>query len=172
MSEQPDYQEVREHFIQFMEGLAEQRGFKSIHGRILACFLMTQGPLTQDEISSWTGYSISAVSRALDQLTSLGSVRRYKQAGNRSYLYELSMSMGSILIGALVQWITLARRSMGFIGSMIQTLSQLRVEELNEEQANEARKLRARLSELSSALTKAVPLFEKVVTELSEVDSF
>lgn len=55
---------------------------------------------------------------------------------------------------------------------MIQTLSQLRVEELNEEQANEARKLRARLSELSSALTKAVPLFEKVVTELSEVDSF
>ncbi len=171
MSSQSVFLEIRARFIQFMEGLAEQRGFKSIHGRILACFMMNQTPLTQEEMSSWTGYSISSISRALDQLTSLGSVRRYKQSGIRSYFYELSIPLGSILTGALAQWIALAQKSMGPIDSMTSTLSNLRMDELDGKQAKEAKQLRIRLSELSISLTKAIPLLEKLMTELSEVNS-
>ncbi len=54
---------------------------------------------------------------------------------------------------------------------MTSTLSNLRMDELDGKQAKEAKQLRIRLSELSISLTKAIPLLEKLMTELSEVNS-
>ena len=73
-------EEIRNQFSRIVERSVEQRGFKTCHGRILAYLLISNQPSTQQEIVEGTGYSISAISRTLDELENLGSINKFKKS--------------------------------------------------------------------------------------------
>ncbi|MGD2072998.1 MAG: hypothetical protein PVG65_05875 [Candidatus Thorarchaeota archaeon] len=166
----PEFQELRKRFIQFMEQLVEQRGFKSVHGRILACLILSDTPQSQNDIAQWSQYSVSTVSRALEQMVRLGSVSRFKQPGIRSYVYEVGRTIADLIIGALESWLLMIERTMQPIASMVQTAKKIDISKLNDKEASEIRQLTRLLIEMESTLDKASPIFKETLQKLRIVN--
>lgn len=165
-----EYNHIRTQFIQLLERITEQRGFKPIHGRILACFFLSDQPRSQHFIAEWTGYSVSAVSRTLDQLMKIGSIQRYKEPGERSYRYQIRASMPSLFIGAIEQWLRMVELIRNPIHQLAQDAKRLKRAQLNSIQATEAQLLVTQLNKLDSALEKGIPLFEALIRQLEILD--
>lgn len=161
-----DFDNLRTQFIQFIEQLVEQRGFKSVHGRILACLMLSETPQSQHNIASWARYSVSTVSRALDQMVRLGSIRRFKQPGVRSYVYEVGSTLADLIIGALESWLFVIEKTQQPIASMASTAKKFEPSKLNQRDAFESKKLSQLLVEMESTLSKARPIFEETVQKL------
>ncbi len=166
-----DFNLLRTQFIQFLERIVEERGFTPLHGRILACLFLSSQARTQYTIAQWTGYSISAVSRALDQLVALGSIRRYKTPGERSYNYESGTSMPQLFIGAIEQWLAIVERVQQPISAMAQAAKQLDTSPLPATDAAEATLLTQQLHQLDRTLYQIKPFFRELVQKLRSLDS-
>lgn len=165
-----EYQQIRTRFIQLLERITEQRGFKPIHGRILACLFLSDQPRTQQSIAEWTGYSISAVSRALNQLESLGSVSRYKEPGDRRYQYQIGASITYLFVGAIESWLRIVEVVRHPIQQLAQSAHHLDVSKLTSKHSREAQLLIAQLDQLDSTLEKIVPFFQALVHQLESLD--
>lgn len=166
-----DFQSVRSQFIQLLEHIAEERGYKPIHGRILACLFLAPQPLSQQSIAQWTGYSISAISRTLDQLVNLGSVRRFKEPGHRSYLYQIGTSITSLFVGAIERWLIIAERVHEPITSLAESARRLDRSLLNEPKLTEAQLLAQQLEQLEKTLSHAIPIFKELSRQLKNLNS-
>jgi DNA-binding transcriptional regulator GbsR (MarR family) len=161
-----EFHELRKQFIRFMEVLVERRGFKSVHGRILACLLLSSSPQSQQNIANWSKYNISTVSRALDQMVRLGSVRKFKQPGIRSYLYEVSSTIANLIIGALESWLSMIGKMRQPIASMVRATKRIDKSNLDDRDAIESQRLAQLLVEMDSTLSKAKPIFEETIQKL------
>jgi DNA-binding transcriptional regulator GbsR (MarR family) len=161
-----EFHTLRRQFTQFMEQLVEQRGFKSMHGRILTCLMLSNTPQSQYNIAQWTKYSISTVSRALDQMVRLGSIRRFKQPGIRSYVYEIGTTTAALIIGALESWLLMVEKAREPIASMAKTAKKIDVLKLKDKEASESQRLTQLLSEMETTLENAKPIFEETVQKL------
>jgi DNA-binding transcriptional regulator GbsR (MarR family) len=161
-----EFHDLRRRFIQFMERLVEQRGFKSVHGRILACLILLDTPQSQHNIARWSKYSVSTVSRALDQMVSLGSVRRFKKPGIRSYVYEVGSTVADLIIGALENWLFMVEKTEQPIAKMSKKAKKIDISKMNEEAASECQRLSQLLIEMENTLNKVKPIFEETVHKL------
>lgn len=162
----PEFHELRKKFIQFIEQLVEQRGFKSVHGRILACLILSNTPQSQNSIALWSKYDISTVSRALDQMVRLGSVRRFKQPGVRNYVYEIGSTIADMIIGALESWLLVIEKMEQPIASMVKSAKKINVSKLNENEASESQRLSYILVEMEGTINKVKPIFEETAQKL------
>ncbi len=165
-----EYHQIRTQFIQLLERITEERGFKPIHGRILACLFLSDQPRNQQSIAEWSGYSVSAVSRTLDQLMKIGSIRRYKEPGERSYRYQIGASMPSLFIGAIGQWLKMVELVRTPIHQLAQAAKRLKRVQLNSIQAKEVQLLVTQLRKLDLTLEKGIPLFEALIRQLEILD--
>jgi len=71
-------QEIKAEFVQIYEDMLRAKGLPTIFGRIMATLLLEGRELSHKEISNLTGYSISSVSRTLDQMVRMGIVHKHK----------------------------------------------------------------------------------------------
>lgn len=84
------YKEVREQFVKLIERLAEGSGLNPLTGKIMAQFYLSpQQSMTQKEIAKIIGKSQSTVSRLLDPMVEVGTIRRSGSGGRDGYLYKL-----------------------------------------------------------------------------------
>lgn len=166
-----DFQSIRTQFIQLLEQIAEERGFKPIHGRILASLFLAPQPRSQQSIAQWTGYSISAISRTLDQLVNLGSVRRFKEPGHRSYLYQIGTSMTSLFVSAIERWLIITERAHEPIASLAESARRLDHSLLNVSEMTEAKLLARQLEQLEKTLSQAMPIFKELLQQLRKLNS-
>jgi DNA-binding transcriptional regulator GbsR (MarR family) len=158
--------EVREQFIQLLERITEQRGFQPIHGRILAGLFLSDRSLTQKELADWSGYSVSAVSRTLDQMVALGSVRRYKEPGRRSFQYELVASLPSLFVGPIERWLQVVDASQNAFRQLVEKAQQVDVTSLLASQVKEVNLLTTHLQQLVDTLQTITPMFQELVNRL------
>ena len=149
-----------------MERLVQQRGFKAVHGRILACLFLAEHPRTQQEISEWTGYSVSAISRALEQLMMLGSVRRHKKAGIRSHSYGIGTSIAGMIVGALTRWVTMIHEVQVPFTEIARTADRLDTTSLPGAEVLEVKLLVQQMKQLEITLSKAEPVLQDMLTKL------
>jgi DNA-binding transcriptional regulator GbsR (MarR family) len=77
----------REAILGTFEALFKARGLGAIHGRVFGAILLAVDPMTQDEIGEFTGYSVPAVSSAIDELVRVGLVSRQKRQDSRKNYY-------------------------------------------------------------------------------------
>jgi DNA-binding transcriptional regulator GbsR (MarR family) len=165
-----EYRTLRGQFIRLMERIAEERGFKPIHGRVLACLFLASSPLSQRAIADWTGYSVSGVSRVLDQLVTLGSVRRFKEPGNRYYSYEIGTSLSSLFIGAIERWLTVVQRAEIPIASLTEAADRVDFKKLAHTEQTEAEQMLRQLKQLRDTLQSVKALFEDLLNRLVALD--
>jgi DNA-binding transcriptional regulator GbsR (MarR family) len=88
--------EIKEKIYSTFANIANSLGYSEIHGRIIACVLINEGPVALTDIAKETGYSSSMVSLSTDFLETVGMVKRIKKPGDRKLYLQ---SNGSLLDG-------------------------------------------------------------------------
>jgi DNA-binding transcriptional regulator GbsR (MarR family) len=87
----------REAILGTFEALFKARGLGALHGRVFGAILLAVDPVTQDEISEFTGYSVPAVSSAIDELVRVGLVNRQKRHDSRKNYYSSRANLDEIM---------------------------------------------------------------------------
>lgn len=92
-----DIIQEREAILGTFEALFKARGLGALHGRVFGAILLAVDPVTQDEISEFTGYSVPAVSSALEELVRVGLVARQKRQESRKNYYSSRANLDEIM---------------------------------------------------------------------------
>jgi DNA-binding transcriptional regulator GbsR (MarR family) len=87
----------REAILGTFEALFKARGLGALHGRVFGAILLAVDPMTQDEISEFTGYSVPAVSSAIDELVRVGLVYKQKRQDSRKNYYSSRANLDEIM---------------------------------------------------------------------------
>ena len=81
-------EEIKADFVRIYEDMVRAKGLPTIFGRIMATLLLEGRELSHKEISNLTGYSISSVSRTLDQMIRMGIVHKHKDASLKHFVFH------------------------------------------------------------------------------------
>lgn len=154
-------EELENEVISLWEDMAEARGFERVMGRIICILLLGGRPLSQKEISEKTGYSIPTISKILNTLASLGSVRKTKRPGTRTALYHVEMHPLDMVSGAFVRWVVVARTMEHRVAEIQRRIGNKAMIEDDER----AEKLIMMLENLSSSLPKMIGIVENAINE-------
>jgi len=119
-------QEVKTEFIHIYEGIANRRGLSTLLGRIMAVFFLEGRELSQKEVSDLTGYSVSSVSRTLDQMYRMGIVHKHKDPALNSFVYHMNIDFRDLAIGSLEVWVRQAEESKEEIKNLRQKVNALK----------------------------------------------
>jgi DNA-binding transcriptional regulator GbsR (MarR family) len=85
----------RELLLQNFEMLFKARGMSPVHGRVFGV-LYLNGVLSQRQLAQETGYSVPAVSVALDELKRVGLVSWGKATGKRERVYKAEHDLTAV----------------------------------------------------------------------------
>ena len=88
--------EIEKKIHSLFASTASSMGYSEINGMIISVLFVSKKPLSLQEISKKTGYSISSISIALDLLEIIGIVKKIKNTGDRKLYAKLD---GNILEG-------------------------------------------------------------------------
>jgi DNA-binding transcriptional regulator GbsR (MarR family) len=92
-----DILKERDAILGTFEALFKAKGMGDLHGRVFGAMMLSVDALTQDEISEVTGYSVPAVSSALDDLVRLGLVYKQKRQDSRKNYYSSKADLDEIM---------------------------------------------------------------------------
>ncbi|MGD9396241.1 MAG: helix-turn-helix domain-containing protein [Candidatus Thorarchaeota archaeon] len=81
------FNQIRTSFIQTLEEMVKFRGNDPMIARIYAMIVLSPEPLTQEQISTATGYSRSQISRYLANLEQRQMITKDSMPGSRTQLY-------------------------------------------------------------------------------------
>ncbi len=87
---------IEEKIYNTFSGVARFLGYNEVHGRIVATLLIKGKPVSLQELSTSTKYSISSISISLDMLDLMGVIKKTKNVGDRNLYVSLA---GDILVG-------------------------------------------------------------------------
>lgn len=88
--------EVEEHIYSAFASIASSLGYSDVHGRIISALLVSDKPLSLQELSRKTKYSDSAISLSLDLLELVGLIKKRKNLSDRKLYITLE---GDLLEG-------------------------------------------------------------------------
>ena len=165
-----DLNEIQNQFSRLLEASVEQRGFKTIHGRIIAYLLMSPCALTQQEIVDKTGYSVSAISRTLEELENLGSVSKFKEPGERSFRYETTTSIVDSLLNFVQKWLLTTKNIMNSIDKLVQEVQNIDQSTLKDSEITEINHFANKMNNIVESLNKIIPHFEKFMLQLNKIE--
>lgn len=93
----PSQQEIEKKIYSIFARATSSLGYSEVHGRILAALLAEGRPLSLQEISKKTNYSLGSISLSIDFLEILGVVRKFKKSGDRKIYVKLEGDLLSAL---------------------------------------------------------------------------
>lgn len=101
-------QAIAARFTEAMATFAKTIGLcGQVEGRVFARLVLSQSPLTQDELMALLGCSRGHVSQAIRNLLEAGFVRKATQPGSRRVVYETHNDLWRITVGV---WLLRMRR--------------------------------------------------------------
>jgi DNA-binding transcriptional regulator GbsR (MarR family) len=145
------------------EDVAGRRGLPAILGRVMAVFFLEGRGLSQKEVSDLTGYSVSSVSRTLDQMVRMGLIHRHRDPSHRHFVYHMDIDYYDLAISGLEAWIGQAEATREQLKSLRQKVS---VFELKGEDKAEANRFHALLKNMGEKLDSLLHVIAKDVEEL------
>lgn len=93
----PSQQEIEKRIYSIFARATSSLGYSEVHGRILAALLAEKKPLSLQEISKRTNYSLGSISLSIDFLEILGVVKKFKKSGDRKIYVKLEGDLLSAL---------------------------------------------------------------------------
>ncbi len=94
-------QEIKAEFVRIYEDMLRAKGLPTIFGRIMATLLLEGRELSHKEISNLTGYSISSVSRTLDQMVRMGIVHKHKDASLKHFVFHVIVDFPEMIASGM-----------------------------------------------------------------------
>jgi len=156
-------QEIKTEFIRIYEGIAIRRGFPALLGRIMAVFFLEGRELSQKEVSDLTGYSVSSVSRTLDQMLRMGIVHKHKDPSLNRFVYHMNIDFRDLAISGLETWIRHAEASKEEIKNLRLKVSILKSKEKEDAEIN---RLHTMLKDIEEKIESVLRLIKKDIEEL------
>jgi DNA-binding transcriptional regulator GbsR (MarR family) len=120
-------QEIKAEFIRIYEDMVRAKGQPAIFGRIMAVLLLEGRELSHKEISDLTGYSISSVSRTLDQMVRMGIVHKHKDVSLKHFVFHVRVDFPEMLANSLETMIGVYEEKREEMKNLTQKVSALRL---------------------------------------------
>ncbi len=155
-------QEIKDEFVRMYEDFAHARGLPRIIGRIMAVFLLEGRELNHKEISDLTGYSISSVSRTLDQMVQMGIVHKHKDVSLKHFVYHVNIDLGELVVSSLERQIRLYEERLKEVEHLTQKLITLKSKKEGQAEIN---RLQGMLKNFSKTMKRMQDLMKKIVME-------
>ena len=158
-------EDVRNEFIRIYEDILSKRGLSPILGRILAVFFLEGKELSQQEISTLSGYSISSVSRALDQLIQMGVL--YKQKDPRFlrlYQYRININLQEMVSSSLDTIILNNTKSLVEVNNLAEKIHSIN----QESETEEGVRIEHTLTNFGESMKNLIEILKEVKEKLRE----
>jgi DNA-binding transcriptional regulator GbsR (MarR family) len=157
---------IKAEFLRVYETIAERRGLPIIFGRIMATFFLEGPELSQQELSKLIGYSLSSVSRALDQMIQMGIIRKHKNTSKKHFLYEMKLDYRDMAIGGIETWI---RQAEAGNQEIKQIRMKLEKESFNNKEQSEVNRLLNLFESFEEDLKFVIDVIKKSVNEIKKL---
>jgi len=141
---------IKEKIYSTFSSIAKSLGYSEVYGRIIACLLINEGPVTLSEVSKETGYSSPMVSLSIDFLENVGMIKRIKKPGDKKLYLQ---SDGNLLDG--LKKVILAKIEKNVSNSL---------EEFDEYRS----KLKRMNNKDSEKLLKAIEILEREIKKMDD----
>ena len=156
-------QEIKAEFVQIYEDMLRAKGLPTIFGRIMATLLLEGRKLSHKEISKLTGYSISSVSRTLDQMIRMGIVHKHKDASLKHFVFHVSASFPEMVASSMATMLRVYRERRNEISKLKQKVKSLK---LKEKEKDELNRLQATLENVEETIRFSEGILENTIEEL------
>lgn len=155
--------DVKADFMRIYEGIAIRRGQSAIFGRIMGAFFTEGHELSQKELSALTGYSVSSISRTLDQMVVLGVAQEHKDPSREYSVYSMSVDFIYLAIAGLESFIRSAEVSQKEIEALRKKMETM---SFGKEEKAEANVLHARMKKLEDGMALFAEISRKNINEM------
>ncbi len=156
-------EEIKAEFVQIYEDMLRAKGLPTIFGRIMATLLLERPNLSHKEISNLTGYSISSVSRTLDQMIRMGIVHKHKDASLKHFVFHISADFPEMTASGMETMLVVYRAQRENIKNLTEKVRFLKSKEKDRAELN---RLQATLEEVTKAIEFVEDIMKKAIREL------
>ena len=156
-------QEIKAKFVRIYEDMLRAKGLPTIFGRIIASLLLEGRELSHKEISNLTGYSISSVSRTLDQMVRMGIVHKHKNASLRNFVFHVSVDFPEMTATGMETMLRVHETQREEIKKLTQKLRSMKSKEKEKAEIN---RLQATLENVEKTIEFAEGIMKNTIKEL------
>jgi len=156
-------EEIKAEFVQIYEDMLRAKGLSTIFGRIMATLLLERHNLSHKEISNLTGYSISSVSRTLDQMVRMGIVHKHKDASLKHFVFHISADFPEMTASSMETMLRVYKVQRENIKNLTEKVRSLKPKEKDKGEIN---RLQATLEEVENAIEFVEDIMKKAIIEL------
>jgi len=160
-----ELKDIEEEFIRIYERIVELRGIQTIVGRIMAIFFIEGRELDYQEISKLSGYSISSVGRALEQMVQLGILQKRKNVEIKRFVYSINIDFNQLMISVIERFMATFKLTVEDVRTLSQAMKNLAPKAGTEERVT---RLQNTLANLEKTLEATVKYSERIIKELEE----
>ncbi len=158
-------QEIKAEFAQIYEDMLRAKGLPTIFGRIMATLLLEGRELSHKEISNLTGYSISSVSRTLDQMVRMGIVHKHKEASLKHFVFHVTVDFPEIIASGMETMLRVYEEQRKEIKKLTRKVRLLKSKQKQKEKA-EINRLQATLENVEKTIEFAEGIMKNTIKEL------
>jgi len=97
MDEEKRISEIKTEIVDSMTRVVENWGLTGVAGRVYGVLLFSNGPMSMDEISKASGYSVSSICQQIPLLENMGNVKRTKRPGSKKVYFEAEHDISRLL---------------------------------------------------------------------------
>jgi len=155
--------EIKAEFIQIYEDMLRAKGLPTIFGRIMATLLLETRNLSHKEISNLTGYSISSVSRTLEQMIRMGIVHKHKDASLKHFVFHVSVDFPEMTASSMETMLRVYKAQRDKIKDLTRKVRPLKSRKKDKAEINH---LQATLEKIAKTIEFAEGIIENAVKEL------
>jgi DNA-binding transcriptional regulator GbsR (MarR family) len=149
-------QEIKAEFVRIYEDILRAKGLPAIFGRIMATLLLEGRELSHKELSDLTGYSISSVSRTLDQMVRMGIVHKHKDSSLKHFVFHVSVDFPEMLANGVETMLVVYEAQREEIKKLMRKVSALKSKGKEQDAIN-------RLQATLEKIEKAIEFFEGIM---------
>lgn len=158
--------QFKREFLRIYEQIAQRRGLSPILGRIMGVFFLEENELNQKELSEKTDYSISSISRALEQMIRLGIVTKHKHTSREYFVYDMSESFFDLALRGIKRWTEQAEQNRKQINALLRKVED---STFSPEENGESQQLKAILKSLTEDIKLFINAMGKAIQQLESL---
>jgi DNA-binding transcriptional regulator GbsR (MarR family) len=156
-------QEIKAEFVRIYEDMLRAKGLPTIFGRIMATLLVEGSELSHKEISNLTGYSISSVSRTLDQMIRMGIVHKHKDVALKHFVFHVSVEFPEMIASSMETMLRVYEAQRNEIKKLTRKVRSLKSKEREKAEIN---RLQATLENVEKTIEFTEGIMKKTIKEL------
>jgi DNA-binding transcriptional regulator GbsR (MarR family) len=159
-------EEIKTDFVRIYEDIVSAKGLPAVFGRIMAVLLLEGRELSHKEISNLTGYSVSSVSRTLNQMVRMGIVHKHKDVSLKHFVFHVSIDLNEMFTNTLETIVKVYETQRKEIKNLTRKVSALK---LKTEKNAEVNRLQTMLSRFEKAMELSERIMKNAIRELQKL---